>query len=101
MGNLHFINVACIFAFFGFQCHILTMARSTYYLGLPKTHAHENRDNVIQAFIIIAYALFIIGLIMALMLRRSKHTVNACAAVATAIVLILAGTLKEHYSIDR
>lgn len=101
MGNFHLVNVACVLAFFAFQLHILTMAVSNYKISSATLatlgdDTETNKDNVTQAFIIIAYALFIIGLILSVMMTRSGIAASNFAAVITAIVLLIAGILTKH-----
>jgi hypothetical protein len=90
MGNMHLVHVATVLAFFAFQLHILTMTLSNYKIYGAKGTDFETKDNVIQAFVILAYALFIIGLILSVMMTRSGLAASNFAAAITAVILLLA-----------
>lgn len=92
-GNYDLTKVALVFGMMAFQLHILTMTTSDYLLLDPtfRMNHGNHRNNVIQAFLIIAYLLFILSLLLLLILSYSNLKGNKVMCVFAAFFLFIAG----------
>lgn len=93
-GNYDLTKVALVFGMMAFQLHILTMTTSDYLLLDPtfRMNHGNHRNNVIQAFLIIAYLLFILSLLLLLILSYSNLKGNKVMCVFAAFFLFIAAS---------
>lgn len=91
-----FCKVALVFGMVAFQLHILTMTTSNFLIFDATTLSVDrsnHRNNVIQAFIIIAYLLYVASVILLLALSYSNGVRGSKAlSVVTAFVLFIAAS---------
>lgn len=95
-----FCKVALVFGMVAFQLHILTMTTSNFLIFETTTYSGINRsnhrNNVIQAFIIIAYLLYVASVLLLLALSYSNGVRGSKAlSVFTAFILFIAGTTRK------
>lgn len=85
-------KVALVFGMMAFQLHILTMTASNFYVVQPDLARQYHRNNVVLAFIIIAYLLYIISLLLLLVLSYSNLRGNKALSGVTAAILFIAAS---------